>query len=343
MLSSESSVTLGNYFSALAKTYGVKVDQIVSGFNPNSSVYPTFFNRGLAVISEDENHSLTEINVVMVEDRQGESFLWAGGTPCTSRTNMDNEDRETTSLLENPSTYVTKETQCDIHLPFGTIQKWSVSSKNKNHTKNQKSSFANKYTDFVTRRVVTDVLNIGFNGVECLEKTTPGKLLTGVNKGWIQIVKEQKPEQVLSDPLTIGLGGDYVNLDAAVADVLDTSIDLSLHEDLVCIISDNLISDERQKLYQSSEFHLEKKLTSDTFKHFGGLDRVKIPNFPSDTIVVTSLDNLSVYIKESTIFRQVVNNPKRNRVEDYQHREEAYIVENLSKFAAITDLKEKVA
>ncbi|MEK1998499.1 P2 family phage major capsid protein [Vibrio parahaemolyticus] len=92
------------------------------------------------------------------------------------------------------------------------------------------------------------------------------------------------------------------------------------------------------RFYHSADFHVEKKNTSDTFKHFGGLDNVRIPNFPENTIVVTSLDNLSVYIKESTTYRQIESNHKRNRVEDYQHREQAYVVENMKKFAALTNL-----
>ncbi|MQD31495.1 P2 family phage major capsid protein, partial [Vibrio parahaemolyticus] len=39
-----------------------------------------------------------------------------------------------------------------------------------------------------------------------------------------------------------------------------------------------------------------------------------------------------------TTYRQIESNHKRNRVEDYQHREQAYVVENMKKFAALTNL-----
>ncbi|HAS6882997.1 phage major capsid protein, P2 family [Vibrio parahaemolyticus] len=337
-LSRETVSVLNHHFSALAKTYSVSAADISTGFNPDGAVLPKFFHNGLLALSSNDEHQLTDINIVMVEDRQGEAFLWAGGEPCTSRTNMDVKDRETTSLLSNPSKYATAETQCDIHIPYGTISKWAVASKSKQYSKDAQKNFGMKYTTFVQKRVCSDVLNIGFNGVSVDAETTPSAKLTNVNKGWTQVVKDQKPSQIMSNPLTIGVNGDYANLDAAVADLLDQKIDIALRDDLVCIISDNLIADERWRFYNSVEFHTEKKNTSDTFTHFGGLDSVRIPNFPDNTIVITSLDNLSVYIKESTPYRQIEPNAKRNRVEDYQHREEAYIVENMAKYAALTSL-----
>lgn len=340
-LSVEARSALNNHFSAMAKTYNVNVNAITDGFNPDGAVLPTFFYNGFSALTTNKDHPLTEINVVMVEDRQGTAFLWAGGEPCTSRTNMDAKDRETTSLLSNPSAYSTQETQCDVHIPYGTVAKWAVASKSKQYSKDQQQNFGMKYTAFVQKRVCSDVLNIGFNGTSVADETSPSSKLVDVNKGWIQAVEDQKNEQIISTPLTVGVGGDYANLDAAVADVLDQKIEVALREDLVCLISDNLIADERWRFYNANEFHTEKKNTSDTFTHFGGLDLVRIPNFPDNAIVVTSLDNLSVYIKESTTYRQIESNTKRNRVEDYQHREEAYVVENMAKFAALTLLTPK--
>lgn len=337
-LSRDAFSILNSHFSTMAKSYNVSSADIYSGFNPDGAIIPVFFHKGFESLSTRDDHPLTDINVVMVEDRQGEAFLWAGGEPCTSRTNMDNSDRSTSSLLGNPSEYVTKETQCDVHIPYGIVAKWAIASKSGSYSSENKKKFSVKYTEFVQRRVCSDVLNIGFNGVSADAETTPSKKLTNVNKGWIQVVKDQKLEQVITNPVTVGPGGNYANLDAVVADLTNVLIDISLRDNLVCLISDNLISDEQYRFYNSSEFHTEKKNTSDTFTHFGGLDYVRIPNFPDNTVVVTSLDNLSVYIKDSTTYRQIECNSKRNRVEDYQHREEAYVVENLAKFGAVTNL-----
>lgn len=339
-LSRDAISRLEKHFSQMANSYSINASAIASGFNPNGEVIPKFFSQGLLAVSSSEAHPLNDINIVMVEDRQGEGFLDTGGNPCTGRTNTDTTDRETHSLVGKPSKYETKETQCDVHIPFGIINKWAVAAGSKQYSNNVQNSFSQKYSKFVQERVALDSLNIGFNGMYAAASTTPGSKLTDVNKGWIAVVKEQMPAQVIDSALTVGSGvsASYKNLDAAVADLLDICITSSHRHGLVCIISDNLIADERNRVYNNVDFIPEKKNTSDTFSHFGGLDRVVVPNFPDNTIVVTSLSNLSIYIKESTTYRQITSNHKRNRVEDYQHREEAYIVENMEKFAAITNL-----
>ncbi|WP_431483559.1 P2 family phage major capsid protein, partial [Pseudomonas solani] len=50
-------------------------------------------------------------------------------------------------------------------------------------------------------------------------------LLQDVNKGWLQIVREQAPQQILAagdavaGKISLGGNGDYANLDALVHDV----------------------------------------------------------------------------------------------------------------------------
>ncbi len=56
------------------------------------------------------------------------------------------------------------------------------------------------------------------------------------------------------------------------------------------------------------------------------------PHFPSKGVVVTSWDNLSIYFQDSSWRRQIVENPKRSQVEDYNSRNEGYVIEQLGKF-----------
>ncbi|MNF66564.1 Phage major capsid protein, P2 family [compost metagenome] len=68
---------------------------------------------------------------------------------------------------------------------------------------------------------------------------------------------------------------------------------------------------------------------------YGGLPSFTCPHFPSKGVVVTSWDNLSIYFQDSSWRRQIVQNPKRSQVEDYNARNEGYVVEQLGKFAGI--------
>lgn len=51
--------------------------------------------------------------------------------------------------------------------------------------------------------------------------------------------------------------------------------------------------------------------------------------------MITSWDNLSIYWQEDSWRRSTIDNPKRDQVEDYNSRNEGYVVEDYEKFAAI--------
>ncbi len=89
---------------------------------------------------------------------------------------------------------------------------------------------------------------IGWHGVEAKPDTdrTANPLLQDVNKGWLQLVREQAPQQILTEGLTpgkiqIGGTGDYRNLDGLVLDV-SLMIDEEFRDggDLVVTSFDNL-------------------------------------------------------------------------------------------------------
>jgi hypothetical protein len=51
--------------------------------------------------------------------------------------------------------------------------------------------------------------------------------------------------------------------------------------------------------------------------------------------VVTTFDNLSIYFQDSSWRRKLEENSKRSRMEDYNSRNEGYVIEQLGKFAGI--------
>lgn len=44
-------------------------------------------------------------------------------------------------------------------------------------------------------------------------------------------------------------------------------------------------------------------------------------------MLITSFSNLAIYIQNGTARRQIIDNPKRDRIEDYQSASEAFVVE----------------
>ena len=51
--------------------------------------------------------------------------------------------------------------------------------------------------------------------------------------------------------------------------------------------------------------------------------------------MITSLDNLSIYVQEGTWRRHIKDKPEKDRVEDYNSRNEGYLVETPEKFVAL--------
>jgi len=196
----------------------------------------------------------------------------------------------------------------------------------------------------VQKRIAQDRIVIGFHGTHAAPQTDLEKFpkLQDVNKGWLQQLREQAPQQVLKEgatagKVTLGAGGDYANLDALVHDTKQM-VDEILREDgdLVAIIGTDLLAADKAKLYtKQGDTPTEKERieNAQVIATYGGLPAFSVPNFPVNAVLVTSWDNLSIYFQDTSWRKQTIENPKRSRVEDYNSRNEGYVIEQLEKIA----------
>ncbi|GAB7269533.1 hypothetical protein DZS_09260 [Dickeya ananatis] len=100
--------------------------------------------------------------------------------------------------------------------------------------------------------------------------------------------------------------------------------------ELVVICGRQLLADKYFPLVNKEQDNSEK-LAADLIisqKRMGGLQAVRVPFFPANALLVTRLDNLSIYWQDGTRRRAVIDNPKRDRVEDFESVNEAYVVED---------------
>ncbi|MBP4002454.1 phage major capsid protein, P2 family [Pseudomonas koreensis] len=279
---------------------------------------------------------LQRINVIPVSEIKGEKVMIGVNGTVTGRTNTDHKDREPRHALGlDDEGYELYETHSDVTLKFSTIDAWA-----------KFKDFAKRYSAAVQRQIGLDRIMIGWHGVEAKADTDreANPLLQDVNKGWLQIVREQAPQQILTEgkvpgKIQIGGSGDYANLDAAVFDV-SLMIDEEFRDggDLVAIIGRDLLAHDKGKLYAAqgqTPTEKERIEMAQVVATYGGLPSYTCPHFPSKGIVVTSFDNLSIYFQGSSWRRYLLENPKRSRTEDYNSRNEGYVVEQLGKFAAI--------
>ncbi len=315
---------------AIATTYGVET--VREEFN----VTPTHAQ----TLNEKITHSsafLSRINVIPVSEIKGEKVMLGTSGTVTGRTDTSSADRVARNVLGlDGQGYELFETHSDVALKYSSIDAWA-----------KFPNFPQRYSAAVQKQIALDRIMIGWNGTSAAATTdrVANPLLQDVNKGWLQIAREQAPEQVLAQgakvagKIQIGATGDYANLDALVHDV-SLMIDEEFRDggDLIAIVGRELLAHDKAKLYAAqgdTPTEKERIEMAQVIATYGGLPTFTCPHFPGKGVVVTSWDNLSIYFQDTSWRRHIQENPKRSQVEDYNSRNEGYVIEQLGKFAAI--------
>ena len=69
--------------------------------------------------------------------------------------------------------------------------------------------------------------------------------------------------------------------------------------------------------------------------------RRRAPFFPDNAILITRFDNLSIYFQEGARRRRVEDVPKRDRIENYESSNDAYVIEDLGLAALVENIELK--
>jgi len=273
---------------------------------------------------------LQQINVVLVTELWGEKLALGTTGTIASRTDTDTTDRapaDPTDLF--PNDYTCKKTNFDTSLKYSKIDAWA-----------KFPNFQTMFRDAVVGQQALDRIMIGFHGTSAAANTNrvTNPLLQDVNIGWLEHIRTDAPAHWMkevvpaSGKVTIGAGKDYENLDALVSDVTENLIAEAVRDNpaLVVICGRDLLQDKYFKRINQQQT-AENELATDIIvsqKQIGGLKAVRVPFFPKNAMLITTLDNLSIYSQEGARRRQLVDNAKRDRIENYESSNDAYVVEN---------------
>ncbi len=318
-------------FNALMQRFGTTYG--VPDVRQQFSVTPTIAQVLVDKIVEQSTF-LPKINIVPVDEMKGEVVLGSASQPVTGRTDTSqpNKERQPRNVLGTDGMgYELFQTNADVALPYRLIDAWA-----------KFKDFAERYARYVQQRMANDMELIGWYGVSAAADTdlAANPLLQDVNKGWMQIMRERKPGNILAEGdtagvLRIGEGGDWPNLDVAVNDMLQ-GIPHYMRQNLVALVGTDLIAHEKAALFAAvGGKPTEKTLLAASLTTFGGLPWETPSNFPPRGLVVTSYDNLSIYRQADSWRRQIVDNPRKDQVEDFNSRNEGYVVEEPEKFVAV--------
>lgn len=269
---------------------------------------------------------LKRINVYGVDQGEGEKIGIDANSTIAGRTdtssNGERETQDPTALTAGR--YHCKQTNFDTHLSYVKLDAWR-------HDKN----FQNILTSVVNSQIARDRLMIGFNGTQAAVTTnrTTSPLLQDVNIGWLEAQRNAKPASVMKGK-KIGTitGHDYKNLDSAVVDATNNLIaeHHSTNPDLIVICGRKLLNDKFMALVEDNDKPTERNALDIiiTNKLIGGLPVVTVPYFPADAFAITTLSNLSIYYQRETTRRAIIDNPKKDRIEEYRSVNECYVVED---------------
>ncbi|WP_421722544.1 phage major capsid protein, P2 family [Alloalcanivorax xenomutans] len=279
----------------------------------------------------EQSDFLSSINVIGVDNQGGEKLGLLGteliGSTADTASGTERQTFDPTSL--DAVGYFCSQTNFDTHIRYALLDAWR-------HLPN----FQEKVRDFILKAQALTRIAIGFNGMSRAATSDRGAnpLMQDVNIGWLQKYRDHAANRVMTEStaaqgtVTYGASGDYKNLDSLVYDAVSNLIEPQYSEstDLVVLVGRGLLHDKYFNVLNRdtppTEMVASDKVMST--RRLGELPALRIPYFPANTLMVTPLSNLSIYWQKETRRRHVMDNPKLDRVENYESTNEAYVVED---------------
>lgn len=290
---------------------------------------------------QESSDFLSRINISPVTEMQGDKLGLGVSGPAASRTDTTTKDRQTRDISGLDSRgYQCVKTNSDTHITYAKLDAWA-----------KFADFQTRVRDLIVRRQALDRMLIGWHGVTIAADTdlAAHPLLQDVNKGWLQHLREDAPANVMGSGATNGVikigtgaGTDYKNLDAAVFDAVNLLDPWHQQDpDLVVIMGRALLADKYFPLVNVNQAPSET-LAADIVisqKRVGGLQAATVPYFPDHAMLITTYDNLSIYWQEGARRRRMEENPKRDRIENYESSNDAYVVEDNGRAALVENIQ----
>ncbi len=289
---------------------------------------------------QESSDFLSRINMVPVDEMEGEKLgLGVSGT-IASTTDTTKEDRVPTDPTDlDAHGYKCTQTNFDTAIRYSKLDMWA-----------KFQDFQTRFRDAIIKRQGLDRIMIGFNGTKRAASSDRAlnPLLQDVNVGWLEKIRKHAPERHMeegeegSGKIKVGKGGDYENLDALVYDTVNNMIEPWYQDDteLVVICGRKILSDKYFPIINKEQVPSEKMAADMVIsqKRIGGLPAVRVPNFPADALLITRLDNLSIYYQEGARRRAIIDNPKRDQIENFESSNDAYVVEDYGCAALVENI-----
>lgn len=327
----ETRFKFNQYLSRIAELNGIEVSDLNKKFTVEPSVTQTLFDK-----IQQSSSFLKLINMVTVSELTEEKVgIDVTGSIASTADTDGGVERKTADFSKMDAyRYFCHPVNFDYHLKYNKLDLWA-----------RFQDFQIRIRNAIIKRQALDYITIGFNGVSraATSDRAQNPLLQDVAEGWLQKYRNDAPERVMSsvtdddgtvisDTIKVGKGGHYANLDALVMDAFESLV-AEIHREnpeMVVICGRRILTDKYFPMinkFQANSEQLAGELIISQ-KTIGQLQAVRAPFFPANSILITTLDNLSIYLYEDGHRRHIVENPKLDQVENYEQVKVDFVVED---------------
>lgn len=327
----ETRFKFNQYLSRIAELNGIATSDLDKKFTVEPSVTQTLFDK-----IQQSSSFLKLINMVTVSELTEEKVgIDVTGSIASTADTDGGVERKTADFAKMDAyRYFCHPVNFDYHLKYNKLDLWA-----------RFQDFQIRIRNAIIKRQALDYITIGFNGVSraATSDRAQNPLLQDVAVGWLQKYRNDAPERVMSsvtdddgtvisNTIKVGKGGHYANLDALVMDGFESLV-AEIHREnpeMVVICGRRILTDKYFPMinkFQANSEQLAGELIISQ-KTIGQLQSVRAPFFPANSILITTLDNLSIYLYEDGHRRHIVENPKLDQVENYEQVKVDFVVED---------------
>lgn len=282
---------------------------------------------------QESDAFLQRVNMITVINMVGEAVIIGVDVLTASHTDTTTTKREP-NFVHGAKTngYTCQKTNFDTALTYDQLDAWG-------HMPQFKQIVSAK----TLRANALSLISMGWNGTSIAVPSdiVANPLLQDCAVGWLQKLKERKPENYLdTDNVVIT---DEFNIDVIVNQVKNSLGTVEKRSpDLVVILGSDLFAHNKDRLYAQNAITPSEKTKTElkqVIETFGGLPAYDVPFFPARGILVTTFANLSIYIHSGSMRRSIKDEVERDRIITFSSKNIDYMVENLDLMAYVDDAK----
>lgn len=293
---------------------------------------------------QESSGFLQKINMPGVKEQIGDKVGVGVSGTIASTTDTQVKDRTPINPADlNTKRYTCEQTNFDTAIRYQQMDAWAGFD-----------DFQIRLRNSIIRRQALDRIMIGWNGTSRASTSdrTANPLLQDVNTGWLEHIRQDAPQQYMfevasgSNEVKIGKGvtlaDGFKNLDALVLDATNSYLRPWYQEDtdLVVVCGRSLLMDKYFPIVNQDNTP-QNQLAADLIigqKRIGNLPAMRVPYFPPNAMLICPLYLLSLYWQKGSRRRTLVDNSKRDQIENYESTNDAYVVEDYDGVAFIENI-----